>query len=60
MDNEKFYSPSEVAKMYNLKEETVRKWLYRGHIKGIKLGRLWRIPESSLQEFIQQGEKEKL
>ncbi|WP_338819583.1 helix-turn-helix domain-containing protein [Neomoorella thermoacetica] len=55
MEKEKFYSPHEVAKMYNVKEETVRKWLYRGNIRGIKMGRLWRIPESALREFIEGG-----
>ncbi|MEW6274946.1 MAG: helix-turn-helix domain-containing protein [Bacillota bacterium] len=52
MENERYYSPSEIAKKYNLKEGTVRKWLYKGDLKGIKLGGLWRIPESALEEFL--------
>ena len=56
MENEKHYTPSEVAKKYNLKEGTVRKWLYKRELRGIKIGGLWRIPESALQEFLKQKE----
>lgn len=55
MEDEKYYTPNEIAKKYNVKEGTVRKWLYRGDLKGIKLGGLWRIPESALEEFLKRG-----
>jgi len=29
-----------------------RKWLKTGKLKGIKLGRIWRIKKSDLDEFI--------
>jgi excisionase family DNA binding protein len=56
-ENEKYYTPSEIAKKYNLKEGTVRKWLYLGELKGIKLKGLWRIPESALQEFLKKPDQ---
>jgi excisionase family DNA binding protein len=60
MKQEKYYSPNEIAEIYNVKEDTVRKWISMGRLKAIKMGRLWRIPESALLEFIKSNqEKEK-
>ncbi|MBP8699905.1 MAG: helix-turn-helix domain-containing protein [Syntrophorhabdaceae bacterium] len=54
--NEIFFSPAEIAKRFNVKEGTVRRWLYDGTLRGIKLGGLWRIPASALEEFIKTNE----
>jgi hypothetical protein len=29
--------PSEIEATYGLKKETVRKWFYRGHLKGVRM-----------------------
>ncbi|HPT62259.1 MAG TPA: helix-turn-helix domain-containing protein, partial [Bacillota bacterium] len=48
------------------KEKTVREWLRTGKLKGKKVGRVWRIKESDLEEFINNtenylaGSKEKM
>lgn len=47
-----YYSPEDIAKQFNVKSDSVRKWIREGKLKAIKLGRVWRISESSLQEFI--------
>jgi len=39
------------------KEKTVREWLRTGKLKGKKVGRLWRIKESDLEEFINNTEE---
>lgn len=57
MEHEKYYSPNEIAEKFNLKSNTVRKWINQGRLKAIKLGDVWRIPESALQEFISESMK---
>ena len=34
-------------------KETIRQWLRSGKLGGVKVGRLWRVRESDLQEFLQ-------
>jgi excisionase family DNA binding protein len=52
MEKEKFYSPKEIADHYNIKPDTVRKWIKQGKIKAIKLGDIWRVEEADLATFI--------
>jgi len=63
---EKYYSTEDVAEILGFKEKTVREWLRTGKLKGKKVGRVWRIKESDLEEFINNtenylaGSKEKM
>lgn len=54
---ESMYSPKEVAKALGCHFRTVQTHLRTGRLKGFKMGSsrqaLWRIPKSSLEEFIQ-------
>lgn len=34
---------------------TLGKWLRAGKVRGVKLGRIWRIPESALDEIAKSG-----
>ena len=53
---ERYYSPEEVAEKYNVSGVVVRKWLREGKLKGIKLGgKIWRIPEEELEQFVRNG-----
>ena len=52
MEDEKFYTIKEVAELLKVSDGGVRKWLKTGKLKGIKLGRIWRIKKSDLEEFI--------
>lgn len=38
----------EAAVRLKVDVETVRRWLRSGQLRGLKLGRMWRIPESAL------------
>ena len=40
----------QTAQRLQLHPETVRRYLVSGQLRGIKRGKLWRIPESSLLE----------
>lgn len=63
MEDERFYSIYEIAELLNVSDGAVRKWLKAGALKGIKLGRIWRIRESDFDKFLKErestGEKEK-
>ena len=52
MEDERFYTIKEVAELLKVSDGGVRKWLKTGKLKGIKLGRIWRIKKSDLEEFI--------
>jgi len=54
---EKYYSTEDVAEILGFKEKTVREWLRTGKLKGKKVGRVWRIKESDLEEFLDDAEK---
>jgi len=51
-------TPKEVAEKLKVSEQTVLRWLRNGKLKGVKAGRLWRIREEDLQEFIKEGNNE--
>ncbi len=53
---EKYYSTEDVAEILGFKEKTVREWLRTGKLKGKKIGRLWRVKESDLEDFINNTE----
>jgi len=52
-NKERLLSPEDVAKQLNIATATVREYLREGRIKGIKVGKLWRVRESDLQRHIE-------
>jgi acetyl-CoA synthetase len=54
---EQFYSIEEAAGLLHVSQKALRDWLRAGKIRGVKLGRVWRIPESALDELAQGGTK---
>jgi excisionase family DNA binding protein len=52
---EQHYSPKTAAATLEVPVKTVLYWLQQGQLHGVKVGKKWRIPESSLQAFIQQS-----
>lgn len=50
MDN--LLTPDEVAARLKLEPKTIREWLRTGRLKGIKVGRFWRIEESVLEDYL--------
>jgi len=47
--------PEEAAEILGVNPGTVRRWLREGKLKGVKVGRLWRITEEDLKAFIEAG-----
>ena len=52
---EKMYSTEQAAAWLEISPLTLTKWLRIGKIRGVKLGRVWRIPESALEELAKDG-----
>lgn len=52
MEPDRLFTPEDVAKVLLLKPETVREWLRTGKLKGVKMGRLWRIRERDFGPLI--------
>jgi excisionase family DNA binding protein len=53
MAPEKVYTPEGAAEALMVSPKTIREWLRTGKLKGVKMGRLWRVRESDLQELLQ-------
>ncbi len=56
MGAEKLLTPEDAAQALVVKPETLRGWLRTGKLKGVKVGRLWRVRESDLEAFLKGGE----
>lgn len=57
MNESKFLTPAQVAELLQMETETVQGWLRTGRLKGIKIGRYWRIREEALDQFIKEAEQ---
>lgn len=45
-------TPGQVAERLQVKERTVLEWLRAGELRGLKLGRLWRVHPADLERFL--------
>jgi excisionase family DNA binding protein len=50
---EQHYSPRTAAQRLDVPLKTLMFWLQTEKLRGVKVGKLWKIPESALQEFIE-------
>jgi excisionase family DNA binding protein len=53
MNDEKLLTPSNVASRLQVNERTVTQWLRKGHLRGFKIGKEWRISPDDLQAFLE-------
>jgi excisionase family DNA binding protein len=59
---EKYFTTEQVANILQVHPFTILKFIKAGKLKGIKLGRVYRIKESDVQEFLEErmtGSKKK-
>jgi len=56
MPEKEYYSPQEIAAKFNIKPRTVSAWIRQGKLKAIKLGDLWRVHITDLNDFIQKSQ----
>ena len=55
---EPLYTLEEAAEVLKVSVRTLGEWLRKVKIRGVKLGRAWRIPESALEEIARDGIRE--
>jgi excisionase family DNA binding protein len=50
---ERLYKVDEVAKLFEVKPDTIRVWLRDGTLRGVKIGKghYWRVPASAVEEL---------
>ncbi len=53
----KTYTIEEVADVLKVNPRTVNRMLERGELRGVKAGRLWRIPEDALNAYLRGDER---
>ena len=51
--SEKLLTPTDVADRLQVNERTVTQWLRKGHLRGFKIGKEWRISPDDLQAFLE-------
>jgi len=51
--DEKFFTTEQVANILQVHPFTILKFIKQGKLKGIKLGRVYRIKESDVEQFIE-------
>jgi len=54
--NEEYLTPIEIAKQLKITERTVYRWLDAGDLRGVKLGRVWRVRRNDLEKFLTERE----
>ncbi len=55
MIEDKLLTPPQVAKHLQVNERTVTQWLRRGHLRGFKIGKEWRVSARDLEIFLEQS-----
>ena len=53
------YTVPEAAKLLSIAPKTLTDWLRAGKIRGVKVGRSWRIPESAIDDVAKGGTQKK-
>jgi excisionase family DNA binding protein len=51
MNEEKYYTRTEIAKILSVNPMTVYREIRRGKLKAIRVGKDYRIPESALEDY---------
>lgn len=54
---EKFYSIQEIAQILKVTYLTVYRWIRAGKLKAFQVQKQYRIKESDLNKFVEQGRK---
>jgi excisionase family DNA binding protein len=49
---DRLLTPEEVASILAVSPKSVREWLRRGKLKGVKAGRLWRVRKRDLDTYL--------
>lgn len=58
-DEQEWFTPEEIAQRLKVNQQSVRKWLREGRLRGSLLGRVWRVSSAALDEFMRAHEPKK-
>nr|WP_282580230.1 helix-turn-helix domain-containing protein [Natroniella sulfidigena] len=47
----------EVSEILQVHTKTIKRWLRDGKLKGVKMGKMWRVEQKDLKEFIESNKK---
>lgn len=54
LQTQPFLTPKEVSDLLQVSVYTVRRWIKQGELPAYKVGRLWRINEGDLNQWLKQ------
>lgn len=50
-----FMAVSEVARKLDVTPATIRRWVAEERLEAVKLGRMWRVPRSAVDEMLERA-----
>lgn len=53
MTKDRLLTPPQVATHLQVNERTVTQWLRKGHLRGFKIGKEWRVSLVDLEQFLE-------
>ena len=53
MSENQLLTPPQVAARLQVNERTVTQWLRKGHLRGFKIGKEWRVSQRDLDAFLE-------
>ncbi len=53
MNNDKLLTPTDIANRLQMNERTVTQWLRKGHLRGFKVGKEWRVSVKDLEALLE-------
>ena len=51
-----YWTPALLSAKLHVAEKTIWRWISEGRLRAYRVGRLLRIPNSALQEFLERGQ----
>lgn len=55
--SEKLLTPEEVAARLSVSTKSIRHWIRTHKLKGVKVGRLWRVRDDDLKRFLMEPDE---
>ncbi len=52
---ERMWRVREVAELLRVHRATVNEWIRQGRIRAVRVGKLWRIPDSEVKRIVERG-----
>jgi excisionase family DNA binding protein len=58
MEEDKYWTPEEIAERLKVNVRTVVRWITSKRLKAIRVGKQWRVPDSEIRAFVEQSTEE--